>query len=93
MLTEESGLFFDDGQHVTSGQDEVFLTTVFDFGATVFGDEHLVVNSHVEGDDVAVLVAAARADGTHDGFLGLLLRGIGQEQATCSLGLSRVNCS
>src|SRR5699024_10396350 len=81
-----SDLFFDDGEHVTSGQDEEFLTGVLDFGATVFGEQDDVAFGNVNADAFAVFSNAAWAHCNDFSFLWFFLGGIGDDQ-TGSSGL------
>ena len=79
----------DDGEDVALAQNGVGGAVDGDFGAAVFGDEYLVVDGDAEGNGLAILVAAAGADGAHDGFLRLFLGGIRQEELAEALGVSR----
>src|SRR5690606_32558781 len=53
----------------------------FNFGAAVFGDEHLVTDFHVADDFVSVVILAAGAESEHFGFLRFFLGGVGQDDA------------
>src|SRR5699024_10417498 len=77
---------FDDGEHVTSGQDEEFLTGVLDFGATVFGEQDDVAFGNVKADAFAVFSNAAWAHCNDFSFLWFFLGGLGDDQ-TGSSGL------
>ena len=69
-------------------QDGVGCAINYDFSTTVFGDEHLIIDSHVERNFFAVLIATTGADSAHDSFLGFFLSCIRQEEPTRSLALS-----
>src|SRR5215204_564580 len=56
-------LLGNDRQDVLLGEDEQLLVVELELGAGVLGEEHLVADAHVEGDAVAVVVAAAVAGG------------------------------
>ena len=82
----KSQILVDNGEDVALAEDGVGGAVVGDLRAAVFGNEDLIVHRHVEGDEVAVLIAAAGTDGANDGFLGFLLGGIRQEETTRCLG-------
>jgi hypothetical protein len=86
MVTDGADLFFDDSQHVTSGQYEVVLAAVFYFGAAVFREQDDVAFGDINGDAFAVISNAARADGYDLSFLWFFLCGIWDNQ-TGSSGL------
>ena len=52
----------EDGQDVTSGDDEVILALVVHLGAAVLGVQHLVADLDVDRDTLAGVVTTARAD-------------------------------
>src|SRR4051812_12249325 len=71
----------DDGEDVAGGEDEVLLAGVLDLGAAVLAVDDLVADGDVERDAlVAVLVEPARADRDDLALLGLLLRGVRDNQ-------------
>src|SRR3954451_19908159 len=71
----------DDGENVARGEDEVLLAAVLDLGAAVLAVDHLVADGDVEGDPVAVVVDATRTHAEDLALLGLLLRGVRDDQA------------
>src|SRR4051794_26793038 len=72
----------DDGEDVTSGEDEELLAAVLDLGAAVLAVEDRVADADVERDALlALVVEAARADRDDLALLGLLLRGVRDDQA------------
>src|SRR5690625_4112945 len=84
MVTDEADLFFDNSQHVTSGQDQVFLATVFNFGSAVFGEQDDVAFGNVDGDAFAIIGYAARANSYDFPFLWFFLCSIGNDKARSS---------
>src|SRR5262249_50498437 len=68
--------------------DEQLLPIDLDLGAGPLAEQHLVALPDVEGDDLAGLVARAGADGQHLALLGLLGRGIGDDDAARGLGFA-----
>ncbi len=77
-----------DGEDVALVEDNVGGAVDRNLRAAVFCDENLVVNGYIEGDFLAVFVAAAGAEGTNDGFLGFLFGAVRQEKAAGGFGLS-----
>src|SRR5919198_4209145 len=73
-------LLGDDGEHVAGGQDQVLVPAHLDLGAAVLGVDDGVADLDVERHPVAVLEAAG-ADGDDLALLGLLLGGVGDDQA------------
>src|SRR4051812_6045258 len=73
-------LLLDDREHVASREDEVLLAVVLHLGAAVLAVEHDVADGDVERKTVTVL-EAARTHGKDDALLGLLLRGVRDDQA------------
>src|SRR5712691_9555653 len=57
--------------------DQVLDAVDLDLGARPFSEQHAVPGLHVDRDELAVLVAAARTDGDDGALRRLLLRGIG----------------
>src|SRR4051812_45081619 len=74
-------------EEVVLAHDQVLFAVDLDLGAAVLAEQHAVAGLDLERDDLAVLVALACADGDHLGLDRLLLRGVGDEQATGGLGL------
>src|SRR6478735_10290782 len=70
----------DDGENVTGGQDEVLLAAVLDLGAAVLAVDDAVTDLDVERDAVALVVDAAGADCEDLALLGLLLRGVRDDE-------------
>ena len=67
--------------------DEEFIAIELDFGAGPFAEQHAIAGLEVHGDELAVLVAAARSDGDDLTLLRLLLDGIGNDDAALALFL------
>src|SRR3954451_2247746 len=69
------------GEDVGLAQDEEILAFDGDLGAAVLGVQDLVTLGHVERDTLAVVVELAVADSEDLALLGLLLRGVGKNDA------------
>src|SRR5215468_1193670 len=65
--------------------DEEFLTVELDLGAGPLAEQHPVADLHVDRDQLAGLVAAARANGDDLALLRLFLRGVGNDDAAGAL--------
>src|SRR4051812_1382529 len=74
-------LLVDDSEDVAGREDEVLLTGVLDLGAAVLAVDDDVSDGDVEGDAVAAIVDATRANCQDFALLGLLLGGVGDDQA------------
>src|SRR5437764_1429659 len=83
LLREASG---DDAHDVGFFHDQEFLTVELDFGARPLAEQHAVATLDVDRDQLAALIAAARADGDDLAFLRLLLGGVGNDDAAGGLG-------
>src|SRR5438552_17589504 len=83
LLREASG---DDAHDVGFVHDQEFLTVELDFGARPLAEQHAVATLDVDRDQLAALIAAARADGDDLAFLRLLLGGVGNDDAAGGLG-------
>src|SRR5699024_9017347 len=83
----------DDGEDVAGAEDEELLVAVLQLGAAVLGEDDLVADLDVHGDALALVVEAAGADGDDLALLGLLLRGVRDDQAGGRglLGLERLD--
>src|ERR687889_683830 len=79
--TGDAVLLADLGEDVARGEDEVLLAVVLDLGAAVLAVDDLVADGDVERHAVAVVVDAAGADREDLALLGLLLRGVRDDQA------------
>src|SRR3954447_19380593 len=76
------GVLGDLGQHVRLAQHEEVLAVHADLGTAVLGVEDLVALGYVQRDPlVAVVVIASFAYGEDLAALGLLLRGLGEDDA------------
>ena len=78
----DGGWAGDDCEHVASRQDEVLVCAELHLGAAVLAVEHTVAHGDVERNAVAVVIDAAGAHGHDLALLGLLLGGVGDDQAT-----------
>src|ERR1700674_2107122 len=65
--------------------DQELLAVELDLGAGPFSEQHLVADLDVDRDQLAGLVAAPGADGGHLALLGLLARGIRDDDAAGGL--------
>src|SRR5262249_18670420 len=65
--------------------DQEFLAVDLDLGARPLAEQHLVAGLHVHRDQLAALVASARADRDHLALLRLLLRAVGDDDAAGGL--------
>src|SRR5262245_65941957 len=79
-------LFLDHPHDVALLHDEQLLTVDLDLGARPLAKQHLVASLDVEGDDLAGLVARARAGSDDLALLGLLASGVGEDVAARLLG-------
>ncbi len=81
----------EDGQDVTSGDDEVILALVVHLGAAVLGVQHLVADLDVDRDTLAGVVTTTRADSQDFALLRLLL-GIVRNEQTGAVWVSASAC-
>src|SRR5439155_24498221 len=72
---------FEDGEDVLLAQDQVLLVVELHLGAGVLPEEDLVAGLDVEGDLLALVGHLAVADGDDLTLLGLLLRGVRDDDA------------
>src|SRR5690606_40005745 len=86
-------LLLDDREDVAGREDEVLLVVVLDLGAAVLAVEYDVADLDVDRPALALVVDAAGADGDDGALLGLLLRGVRNDQAGRGggLGLKRLD--
>src|SRR5205823_4199425 len=68
-------------EHIALAQDQVLVRADLDLRAAVLGEDDLVALLHVHGDELALVVPAARADGEDAAALRLLLRRIRKHDA------------
>src|ERR1700730_8367998 len=78
---------FDDAHDVALLHDQEILAIDDDLGARPLAEQHAVANPHVDRDQLARLVAPARADGLDSALRGFFLRGVGNDDAACGLFL------
>ena len=71
----------DDAEDIVLAHDQIGLTVQFDFGAAVFGDEHVVALLDCELNFLAVVVDFAGAESDDVAFLRFFLGGIGNDDA------------
>src|SRR5271157_4647994 len=69
----------DDAHDVGLLHDEEILAVDLDLAARPFAEQDPVAGPDIEGDDLALLVARARADGDDFAFHRLFLRGVGND--------------
>src|SRR3546814_5400513 len=69
-----------DLEHVAGREDEQLLAAVLHLGAAVLAVDDLVADLDVERHTVAVVVDAARTDRKDLALLGLLLRGVWDDE-------------
>src|SRR5918995_6247815 len=69
------------GKHVALAQHEELLAVDLDLRAAVLRIEDLVALGHVQREPLAVVVELAVADSEDLALLGLLLRGVGEDDA------------
>src|SRR5262245_17994260 len=74
-----SGL--DDAEDVFLTQDEVLLAVDLDFRSRILAEQDAVARLHLEGNDLAILVDLPFAHGDDLALLGLLLRGVRDDDA------------
>src|SRR5262249_38825876 len=65
--------------------DYVLDAVEFDFGPRPLAEQHPVPDLDIDRDELAALIATARADGNDLPFLGFFLRGIRDDDATTGL--------
>ena len=65
--------------------DQELLAVDLDLGARPFAEQHAVADLDVDRDELAGLVAAARADGDDLALRGLFLGGVGNDDAAGGL--------
>ena len=75
----------DDAHDVGLLHDQEFLAVDLDLGARPLAEQDAVAGLDVERDELAVLVAGARADGDDLAFLRLFLGGVGNDDAALGL--------
>src|SRR5277367_5412765 len=73
-------LLLDDREHVAGREHQVLLARVLHFGAAVLAVQHHVVDLDVDGDASALVVEPTRTDREELALLGLLLRGVRDDQ-------------
>src|SRR5579862_499577 len=75
------GAAFDDAHDVALLHDQEMLAVDLDFGARPFAEQHGVAVLQIDRDQLAGLVAATGADGDDLALRGLLLGGVGDDDA------------
>ena len=71
----------EDAHDVALLHDQEILAVDLDLGAGPFAEQHAVADLEVDRDELAGLVAAARADGDDLALRGLFLGGVGNDDA------------
>src|ERR1700683_2570297 len=72
----------DDAHDVGLLHDEEFLAIDLHLGARPFAEQHAVADLHIDGNELAGLIAAARADGGDLALRRLFLGGVRDDDAT-----------
>src|SRR6476469_1356389 len=75
----------DDAHDVGLLHDQEVLTVDLDLGAGPLAEQHAVAGLHVEGDELAALVTGAGTSRHDLALLGLLLGGVGNDDAALGL--------
>ena len=78
MLREELA---DDAEDVVLSHDQIGLAVHLDFSAAVFRDEHFVALLDGEGDELAVVITLAGAEGDDFALLRFFFGGIRNDDA------------
>src|SRR6266566_192581 len=78
---------FDDAHDVALLHDQELFAVDLDLGARPFAEQHAVADLDVDRDQLAGLVAAAGANGRNLALGGLLLGGVGNDDAAGALFL------
>src|SRR4029079_11940167 len=81
------GLSFDHTHDVGFLHNQVFDTVDLDFVARPLAEQDRLADLHVDGNELAALVAAARTDRDNLALHGLLLSGVGDDNAALGLGI------
>src|SRR3982074_1855882 len=81
LLLGRGGLAGDHGQHVLLADDQVLDVLDLELASRVLGVEHAVTDLELHGQPGAIVKGPARADSLDQAFLGLLLGGVGQNDA------------
>ena len=76
---------FDHAEDVALLHDQEVFAVDHDLGARPLAEQHAVAGLHFRGDALAIVVEGARADGDDLAFLGLFLRGVGNDDAAAGL--------
>src|SRR6201996_1855080 len=86
-------LLLDDREHVTGREHQVLLARVLDFRAAVLAVQHHVADLNVDGNARALVVETTRANREDLALLGLLLRGVRDNEPGRGnlLGLERLD--
>src|SRR5580704_1725263 len=81
------GAFLDDAHDVALLRDQELLAVDPDLGARPFAEQDAIAYAKIDGDELARLVAAARAHGQDFALRGLFLGGVGDDNAAGGLFL------
>src|SRR5688500_16590613 len=77
----------EDAHDVALFHDQVVVAIDLDLGARPLAEQHALSNLHIDGNELAVLVASARADGNDLALLRLLLDGVRDDDSARGLFL------
>src|SRR6478609_6091488 len=77
----------DDAENVALLHDQEILAVDLDLGAAPLAEQHAVADLEIDRDQLAGLVAAARANGDDFALGGLFLGGVGDDDAASGLGV------
>src|SRR5687767_10816479 len=77
----------EDAHDVALFHDQVVVAIDLDLGTRPLAEQHALSNLHIDGNELAVLVASARADGNDFALLRLLLDGVRDDDSAGGLFL------
>src|SRR5262247_1058139 len=76
-----SRALFEDGEDVFLAQDQILVPVDLDLGTRVLAEQDAIAALDVEGDPLAIIADLAESDGDDLALLGLLLGGVGNDDA------------
>src|SRR3954469_8541074 len=84
-LTGCARLLLENAEDLVLAQDDVVDAVDLDLAASVLAEQHAIALLHVEGTNLALVVGLAGPDRDHLALTGLLLRGVGNDDAPSGL--------